>query len=244
MPTITSLQYQAAFGYAIKVQGGVLSSAKAAEHLVDDTSMGDSSANDYLIVIKAMMDGHVYKRTIKINAFRYYLKQFHRTMSSPEFKKVINAIEMHLEYYSSLGNGNQPTVRALVDSYRAKLASQAISPVYPDEVPEPPVKFTEGAVRQVTINAYERDPKARAACIEEYGSTCQVCKFNFETAYGAIGKGFIHVHHKIDIATVGESYQFDPINDLIPVCPNCHAMLHTDTPAMSIEKLKQIIQGN
>jgi 5-methylcytosine-specific restriction protein A len=71
-----------------------------------------------------------------------------------------------------------------------------------------------------------------------------VCGFDFEKSYGEIGKGFIHVHHKVDIATIGKSYQVDPINDLIPVCPNCHAMLHTEKPAMDIETLRQIIQDN
>ena len=104
-----------------------------------------------------------------------------------------------------------------MDSYRAKL------------------------VQQVTINAYERNPKARAACIEEHGAICQVCDLNFESKYGKIGKGFIHVHHKVDLATISESYQVAPINDLTPVCPNCHAMIHTDKPAMDIEKLKQIL---
>ncbi|PMN95280.1 restriction endonuclease [Enterovibrio norvegicus] len=101
-----------------------------------------------------------------------------------------------------------------------------------------PSEFTEGSIKQVTINAYERNPKARAACIAEHKAICQVCNFDFEAIYGAIGKGFIHIHHKVDLATIGKSYQVDPINDLIPVCPNCHAMLHTEEPAMDIEKLK------
>ncbi|WP_198928636.1 hypothetical protein [Enterovibrio norvegicus] len=81
-----------------------------------------------------------------------------------------------------------------------------MNPVYPDEVSGQPLEFIEGAVKQVTINAYERNPKARAACIAKYGAICQVCDLNFESKYGAIGKGFIHVHHKVDLATIGESY--------------------------------------
>ncbi|MEZ8027443.1 HNH endonuclease [Enterovibrio norvegicus] len=126
----------------------------------------------------------------------------------------------------------------MVDSYRTKLAQQAMNPVYPDEVSDEPSEFIEGAVKQVTINSYERDAKARAVCIAKHKAICQVCNFDFEAIYGAIGKGFIHIHHKVDLATIGKSYQVDPINDLIPVCPNCHAMLHTEEPAMDIEKLK------
>jgi 5-methylcytosine-specific restriction protein A len=241
MATITSIQYQAALSYALKIKSGALSLSKAANLLVIDVAMGAGSAKDYLVVLNAMLEGHVYKRTIKIDAYDYYLEQFSRTLSISDFTKVIQATELHLNYYSELRKGNQPSVRALVDTYKAKLASQVVSPIYPDEVFKLPTEFTEGAVKQVTINAYERNSEARTACIAKFGAICQVCDFDFKKTYGEIGKGFIHVHHKVDLATIGESYQIDPINDLIPVCPNCHAMLHTEKPAMSIDKLRTII---
>lgn len=244
MATITSIQYQAALSYALKIKSGALSLSKAANLLVIDVAMGAGSAKDYLVVLNAMLEGHVYKRTIKIDAYNYYFEQFSRTLSISDFTKVIQATELHLNYYSSLGNGSQAAVRTLVDSYRAKLALSVTKVIYPDEVPELLTGFTEGGVKQVTINAYERDPEARAACIAKFGAICQVCDFDFEKTYGEIGKGFIHVHHKVDIATIGKSYQVDPINDIIPVCPNCHAMLHTEKPAMDIETLRQIIQDN
>lgn len=62
---------------------------------------------------------------------------------------------------------------------------------------------------------------------------------NFEERYGEIGKGFIHVHHEVEISTIGEDYEIDPIDDLKPVCPNCHAMLHKRKPAYSIDELKE-----
>ena len=97
--------------------------------------------------------------------------------------------------------------------------------------------FKEGATRQVTVNAYERNPKARDACIAHYGTVCTVCKFDFGKVYGKLGDGFTHVHHLRDLATIGEEYEVNPIEDLRPVCPNCHAMLHRKIPAMSIEEL-------
>ncbi|WP_434930707.1 HNH endonuclease [Shewanella sp. HL-SH5] len=244
MSIITSTQYKAALNYALKVQQGVFSLTIAAEQLAAEELIGSGSAKDYLVVLRAMLNGSIYKRTIKIDAYSYYLEKFYQTLAANDFGRVIQAIELHLDYYSELGKGNQPSVRALVNTYKAKLASQAASPIYPDEVFKLPTEFTEGAVRQVTINAYERNSEARTVCIAKLGAICQVCDFDFEKTYGEIGKGFIHVHHKVDLATIGESYQVDPINDLIPVCPNCHAMLHTEKPAMDIETLRQIIQDN
>jgi len=99
----------------------------------------------------------------------------------------------------------------------------------------------EGAARVIAVNAYERNSKARTACIKHHGAVCAVYDFNFETAYGAIGKGFVHVHHIIPLAEIRREYELDPIHDLIPVCPNCHAMIHLTQPALSVEELKSCL---
>lgn len=87
------------------------------------------------------------------------------------------------------------------------------------------------------VNRYERDAAARSAAIAHYGCKCCVCGFNFEKKYGKLGHGFIHVHDVVDLASIGAEYVVDPVKDLRPVCPNCHAMLHTEKPAMQIDQL-------
>ena len=49
---------------------------------------------------------------------------------------------------------------------------------------------------------------------------------NFFETYGELGKGFIHIHHKTPLSQIKNEYKVDFKEDLIPVCPNCHAMLH------------------
>jgi len=98
----------------------------------------------------------------------------------------------------------------------------------------------EGATKQITVNKYERDPNARKICIEKYGAICQVCNFNFSDVFGKIGEGFIHVHHKKALHEIKEEYIVDPIIDLIPLCPNCHAMAHKRKPSFSVEELKSL----
>lgn len=102
----------------------------------------------------------------------------------------------------------------------------------------------EGAKKTIIVNQYERNPMARQKCIEANGCRCKVCGMDFEEIYGEIGRGFIHVHHIVPISTIGETYQIDPVNDLIPVCPNCHAMLHRghNGRVFTIDELKTIIQ--
>jgi len=103
-----------------------------------------------------------------------------------------------------------------------------------------PEKYFEGATKTISVNMYERNSKARNKCIEHYGCSCTVCDFNFGEEYGVLGENFIHIHHLKQLSEVGQEYQLDPINDLRPVCPNCHSMLHRRTPALSIYELKQL----
>ena len=115
--------------------------------------------------------------------------------------------------------------------------------IYPDEATG--TKYKEGSVKKVTVNGIERNPKARKKCIEFYGAVCNSCDFDFSNKYGAeLGSGFIHVHHLLDISLVGEEYEVDPIQDLRPLCPNCHAMVHRTKPAMHPDKLRIIISKN
>ena len=102
----------------------------------------------------------------------------------------------------------------------------------------------EGAKKSIVVNSYERNPIARQRCIDHWQAQCSICSFNFEAAYGLLGKGFIHVHHLTPISQIGAEYEIDPIKDLRPVCPNCHAMLHKREPPLSVDELKTIIETN
>ena len=104
-------------------------------------------------------------------------------------------------------------------------------------------KFAEGGVTRSLTNRYERNPANRELCLATHGYLCKICGFDFEKTYGKIGKNFIHVHHIEKISLHEEAYYLDPENDLIPVCPNCHAMLHRVDPPMKPEELKKIISS-
>jgi 5-methylcytosine-specific restriction protein A len=113
--------------------------------------------------------------------------------------------------------------------------------IHPETLP-PTRAYHEGGVKQVLTNVYERDRAARDACIKEHGARCAVCDLDFEDMYGVIGRGFIHVHHKKPIALCRVDYVLDAEKDLIPVCPNCHAMLHTSDPPLSVSELKAMLR--
>lgn len=99
--------------------------------------------------------------------------------------------------------------------------------------------FVEGAATRVVQTRYERNLHARNVCLQHYGYSCSVCNFNFENFYGSLGYKFIHVHHLMQVAAIKQEYEVNPVRDLRPVCPNCHAMLHKQNPPITIEALKE-----
>lgn len=110
----------------------------------------------------------------------------------------------------------------------------------PSEVsPEEGINLPEGAKQKVTVNKYERSKKARDKCIEYWRYSCAVCDMEFEKVYGDVGKDYIHVHHIVPISKIGKTYKINPIKDLIPVCPNCHSMIHKNKPPYSIKEIKE-----
>ena len=104
--------------------------------------------------------------------------------------------------------------------------------------------FEEGSITTIVSKKYERNPINRKLCLAFKGYTCSVCGMNFEEKYGSIGKEFIHVHHVVPVHLMGENYRVDPVKDLYPICPNCHAMLHRKDPPYTIEELKEIVEHN
>ncbi len=76
---------------------------------------------------------------------------------------------------------------------------------YPDDVPFPE-EVLEGAKFRIFVNKFERSTKARRKCLQHYGYDCCVCGFNFEERYGDLGLDYIHVHHIIPLADIGDEY--------------------------------------
>jgi len=108
-----------------------------------------------------------------------------------------------------------------------------------EEVPE---SMWEGGKRSVTVNAYERSAEARAQCIEAHGSTCAICGFDFGSIYGEQFHGFIHVHHKTPVSQVDARYKVDPVKDLVPVCPNCHSVIHYGNKTRSVDEVRALFK--
>lgn len=67
---------------------------------------------------------------------------------------------------------------------------------------------------------------------------CEVCGFGFEETYGVIGREYVVAHHLKPIAAGPSKTTLD---DIALVCANCHAMIHTKNPPISIEDLRKLV---
>jgi len=136
---------------------------------------------------------------------------------------------------------NRPTHIAYESCKTCGPDVESVVPPLPEEV-QTPQSYIEGAVKTISVNAFERSARAREACLKKHGYSCVVCGFNFEAVYGELARNYIHVHHVVRLADIGASYQVDPITDLQPVCPNCHAVIHLGGETRSIEEVKDLLQ--
>jgi putative restriction endonuclease len=100
----------------------------------------------------------------------------------------------------------------------------------------------EGRKTEYYVTKYERVKRYRDLAIKIHGYSCKVCEINFKETYGDIGEGFIHVHHVKPLHSLDEQIVPDPKTDLVPVCPNCHAMLHRKKgEIITVEDLRKLL---
>jgi len=139
--------------------------------------------------------------------------------------------------YGLLNEQEEKILRFAVSLIASVLPIELTTFRHADEV----LGYPEGAVSQVLVNRYERDPRNRKAAIALHGKICMACGFNFQEIYGEIGDDYIVVHHLTPVSAMGEDYIVDPEKDLVTICANCHAMVHRRNPPLTIDELKQLL---
>lgn len=198
---------------------------------------------DFCAALRHMLNGTKHTRGISTDLREFYLGKIYEEFGIQRLKTALDAYMMHIEYYEDKRHTNRLIERSIYQKFLKKIDEnqyfesdlQLIESLKRNNV------YYEGDAEQVVINKYSRSKSARQDCIAKYGTKCSVCGLKFEDRYGELGKGFIHVHHLIPISSVKEMKEVT-CDDLCPVCPNCHAMLHKGQ--LSIEELKAIIKNN
>ena len=101
----------------------------------------------------------------------------------------------------------------------------------------------EGAEVLRLLSIHERDPVLRSACLAIHGHACLICGCDLGAIYGELGERFIHVHHIRPLSGEKQGRKTDPRKDMIPVCPNCHAIIHRGGVARSPEEVRKALKG-
>lgn len=242
----TEAEVKVAYSIARDVAHGTLPQVAGKQRMIEELNAAPYTAMQFIEAYPAMLAGGFYGKTLSDLAVRIYVEAISAEYGLAKRALALQAVLKNLDYYETgeSKRKGKPVVRKSQRAlYQLLLVAKPATVAYPDEVTAAE-SYLEGAISQVLVNRYERDPDARSAAIAHYGCKCCVCDFNFERRYGELGRGFIHVHHVVDLATIGAEYVVDPVKDLRPVCPNCHAMLHTEKPAMPIDKLRDLIAAN
>lgn len=170
----------------------------------------------------------------------YFLKEWTYPAAARKLDRIMEAVrdfsEFEMPYFETeLAKWKDD------HDYRIKAFPDVSQVALPRE--ELPVElFVEGGMKDILTNKYERNITARKKCIAVYGTACRICGFDFGTVYGPEFAGKIHVHHKLPLYEIKNDYEVDPIKDLIPVCPNCHMILHSKPGGFyTVEEVRCII---
>lgn len=107
-------------------------------------------------------------------------------------------------------------------------------------------EMTEGEKKHVEFETAHRNPKLRQACLDKYGYQCQCCGMDFASMYGEeLGANFIEVHHLQMISTYDENRPEDYVENLVPLCSNCHSMIHHGKQGpLSLHELREAYRGD
>lgn len=102
----------------------------------------------------------------------------------------------------------------------------------------------EGEVSVSTVRRRERNPRNRLLCLRIHGHQCSACGVDPRDTYGKAQGAVLEVHHLQPLSHLGEPRVYDPQSDLVPLCPNCHRVVHTRRPVpWSIAELRKMMNG-
>lgn len=113
------------------------------------------------------------------------------------------------------------------------------------ELTEDDSAYAEGRLVIRTLRQRQRNRKlvadAKARYKQQHGRlVCQVCGFDFIKTYGI---EYIEAHHLLPVANLDEAHETH-LEDIAMLCANCHRIIHSQTPPLSLEELKQLLRSH
>ena len=195
--------------------------------------------------------------------YRIDLEGYQELDSKPRMQEVeaglydfilteLETLEPHHYPYMKYGAGFRGRqgvylARLTPDLYAALSTIAIVFPEIPitEENPKPEAliaaEFAEGERQKRETNFFKRNPKLRLQAMQLHGATCIACSFDFEAKYGKAGKGYIEIHHLNPLAeradVVSGKQILTKVEDLVPLCANCHRVVHRTRPSLKMDEL-------
>lgn len=100
----------------------------------------------------------------------------------------------------------------------------------------------EGTISKALVTKRERSVRNRLLALRIHGYLCGTCGLEPTERFGEALGGILEVHHIEPISLLGEPREYDPTTDLIPLCPNCHRMIHKRNPPLTPGELRKELE--
>lgn len=87
----------------------------------------------------------------------------------------------------------------------------------------------------------KRCSELRLGALKKWGNRCSSCGYSFADNFDGLRKDCIEIHHLNQLSL--NPGRLVTVNDLRPLCPNCHRAIHARHPAYSITELRKMYVG-
>ncbi len=185
-----------------------------------------------------------------VSEFEGYLNATYRGFTRISYEQLgailddYGSIEGLIEEIIGHGEEGLPAQLMLASDRSKEIAEDSlrVDDVAHGSVDDKVIPDSEGRKRIVQHVAYERSQKNRRLAIEEHGTTCAACGFNFDEFYGSeYADGYTQIHHIKPLSQY--EGKVNPVTDLVPLCANCHVMAHRKKSTVtSVDELKALIE--
>ncbi|PMO04347.1 hypothetical protein BCT19_01295 [Vibrio splendidus] len=234
MPAITIKEIKVAFELGIQCYEEDISASKLKHKLVDDYKMNPSSAHGYIEIVKHMMSGRQYTRTINAQATEYYLGRIYELCGLNTLKTAVEAVRKHLDYYLTTKTSKQHSIRKIYEKY-SEICEQnfeysdldkAVDIAKRDSSEERLLRLKSAPTKAVLIDAktklYRRNPDVVAERLHIAGGKCEYCEQPAPFLRKKDNSPYLEVHHIIHLSDDGP----DCLDNTEALCPNCHRERH------------------
>ncbi|GKX30505.1 hypothetical protein SH1V18_29850 [Vallitalea longa] len=115
---ITIEMSKGAYEIAKKVYSGQVTRSEGKFEINKTTGMNVGSAQAFITIFLAMMNGEEYKRAFNNDTNKFLLESIRKDYGEDSFKNALDAVQKHIEYYSTLENRNLTGLQAIINQMK------------------------------------------------------------------------------------------------------------------------------